>query len=145
MKVLVTLTWHIEVNDDVDFLNIDTSSEKISCYHDSELGLLELVVDLKSFWLRHVSVTSNGWETFFADDLSQLLSILLFSCENDDLIEIEVIKKLNKFQDLLVLLQLHIILRKTMQCEFRFLIDKELEWILHVQGADLLCLIREGS
>lgn len=104
MKVLVTLVCHIEVNDDVDFLNIDTSSEKIGGNHNSELGSLELVIDLDSLKLWHISIASNGWETFLADDFLQLLGIFLLTGENDDLVKIKVIKKFDELQNLLVFL-----------------------------------------
>jgi hypothetical protein len=83
--------WHVEVDDNVDLFNIDSSSKDISGYHDSIFGFLELVVDLYTFFLWHITVTSNCWESLLVDNLTKFLSILLLTGENDDLVEVKII------------------------------------------------------
>lgn len=92
MKILISLVWHVEVEDDIDLLNIDTSSEEVSGNHDSILAFLEIFVHLDSFTLLKSSMTSNWWETFFSDNFIQFLSILLSFCKHNDLVEIQVIE-----------------------------------------------------
>lgn len=91
VEVLVWLVWHVEVDDNVDLFNIDSSSKDISGYHDSIFGFLELVVDLYTFFLWHITVTSNCWESLLVDNLTKFLSILLLTGENDDLVEVKII------------------------------------------------------
>lgn len=92
MKVLIGFIWHVEVEDDIDLLDIDTSSEEVSGNHDSILAFLEILVDLDSFTLLKSSMACNWWETFFPDNFIQFLSILLSFCKHNDLVEIQVIE-----------------------------------------------------
>jgi len=92
MQVLVTLRGHVEIDDDIDFLNINTSSEEVGGNHDSLLSLLELVVYFDSLLLWHRSVAGDTWEPFSLDDLVQLLSILLGFSEHDYLVEVEIVQ-----------------------------------------------------
>jgi hypothetical protein len=48
MKVGVGVTWHVEVEDDVDLLNIDTAAKKLGSDQDTVAELLEALVDLQS-------------------------------------------------------------------------------------------------
>lgn len=54
MEVLVSFVWHVEVDDNVDLLDIDTSTVHVGGDHDSVLAFFEVVVDLDSLVLLHV-------------------------------------------------------------------------------------------
>jgi len=69
MKILVGLTSHIEVDNDIYLLNINSSSEDIGGNKNSELSFLELVINLDSILHIHFTVNSFGWELFFVEDL----------------------------------------------------------------------------
>ena len=48
MKVGVGTLWHVVVEDDVDLLNVNASSENLSCDQDAVFELLESFVDFDS-------------------------------------------------------------------------------------------------
>ena len=48
MQVGVSIEGHVEVEDDVDLLNIDTTAEKLSSNQNSVSELLEAFVDFQS-------------------------------------------------------------------------------------------------
>lgn len=47
---------------------------------------------------------------FSSNDLVQFLGMLLLFGENDNLVELKIIKKLNKLSNLLVIVKLHVVL-----------------------------------
>lgn len=145
VQVLIGLVWHIVVDDDVDLLNVDTSAKKIRAYHDSELALLELVVDKDTLVLRHGSVAGYGWETLVSDDLVEHLGPLLVLDENNDLIEVKLVEQVNELSVLLVVLKIHIVLLETVKGQLRLAVDKELKWVSHVHLASLLRLVSESG
>lgn len=145
MKVLISLIWHIKVDNNVDLLDIDSSSEEIGGDHDSELTLLELVVNLDSLGLLHRSEAGLGWESLLVDDFIQFLCVFLRLCENDDLVEIEFIKQLDKLSNFLCLLELHEILLESMKGKLSLFVDEKLLWILHVHSTYVLGLLGKSS
>ena len=102
--------WHIEVDHNVDFLNVDTSSKQVSGDQNSEFDLFELVVDGVSLFLWKLRIACFSWETFLFDDLAQLLGILLLTGKNDHLVELKAIEKINQFHDLFLFFQFNVIL-----------------------------------
>ena len=102
--------WHIEVDHNVDFLNVDTSGKQVSGDQNSEFDLFELVVDGVSFFLWELRIACFSWETFLFDDLAQLLGILLLTGKNDHLVELKAIEKINQFHDLFLFFQFNVIL-----------------------------------
>jgi len=60
--------------------------------------------------------------------------------EDDNLVKLEVVKQVDKLEDLLILFQLHVVLLETMQSELRFVVNIQLERILHVHLAHFLSL-----
>lgn len=145
MQILVGFARHIEVDDDVDLLDIDTSTEQIRADHDSVLALLEARVDLNALGLRHGLAADDAGELLAADDLVQLLGVVLRLGEHDDLVEFEVVEQLNKLLNLLVLVELHVVLLETVQVELSVAVDVHFEGVLHEHLADLLCLLRQGG
>jgi len=115
VKILIWLVWHMEIDDDVDLLNVDTSTVHICGYHNSVFGLLEVIVDLDSLFLLHVTVTCNTWESFLLDDILKFSRILGMAYEDNDLVELKSIQKFNEFHDLLVVFELDVVLLKTMK------------------------------
>ena len=104
VEILIGIRWHVKVDNNVDLLNIDTSTDKIGCNTDSVLTLLEVLVDLQCLLLFHASMESNRWESLLLNKFIQNLSILLWFHENDDLIEIELIQQFYDLLDLLVII-----------------------------------------
>lgn len=52
---------------------------------------------------------------FSSNDLVQFLGMLLLFGENNDLVELKIIKQLNQLSNLLVVVKLHVILLQAMQ------------------------------
>lgn len=145
MKILICLVWHVKVDNDIDSLNIDTSSEKVSANHDSVLTLLELLENSESLFLIHASATGNTWELLLLDDVVQLLSILVCFREDDHLVEVELVENINEFLNLLVLFQLDKVLLQTVEVQFGLTFDDEFEGLLHVKSADFLGLFSHSG
>jgi len=145
VEILVWLMWHVKINDDVDFFNINTSCEQVCCNQNSKFDLFELIINGISLFLWEISVACFSWESFFFDDLTKFFGILLLTCENNNLIELKAIKKINKFHDLLLFFKLNVILFETMQSEFFLFVDEKLIWVLHVHRTHLLWFLRECS
>ena len=115
VEVLVVLVGHVEVDDDVDLLDVDSSSVHVRRYHYAVLGLLEVVVHFDSLFLLHVSVRGDGRETFFSDHVLQLGGVLGVADEDDDLVELEGVEQVDQLLDFLVFLELDVILLETMK------------------------------
>lgn len=133
MEVLVWFIRHVKVDHDVYFFDVDASTEKVCSYHDSEFGLLKLIVHFDSLWLWHVSIAGNGWEALVTNHLAKLLCIPLLSGKNDHLIEIQIVKKFSEFLDLLAVLKLYIILGEAMQGQLWFLVNEQFIGVSHVE------------
>lgn len=145
MEILISLVGHIEVDDDVDSLDVDTSAEKVSADHDSILALFELLENSESLAHLHVSAAGDTWELLLLDDVVQFLGILVCSCEDDDLVEVELVEDIYQLFDLLVLFKLDEILLQTVEVQFCLTLDDEFVGLLHVEPADLLGSFREGG
>lgn len=78
----------------------------------------------------------NGWEVALSKELVQLGSTDGALDENDDLVELEIIKKLIQLSVLLALLQLDVVLLQTVQSELGVFIDIVLCGVLHELAAD---------
>ena len=145
MQVLICFVWHVKVDDHIDLLDIDSSTEEISGDHDSELALLELVVHLDSLGLLHRSEAGLRWEALLVDDFIQFLCVFLRLGEDDDLVKVEFIKQLNKLSNFLCLFKLHEILLESMKGKLSLLVDEELLWVLHVHSTYVLGLLGKSS
>lgn len=44
VQIGVRIFWHVVVEDDIDSLNVHPSAEKVSCYQDPPLEVLELLI-----------------------------------------------------------------------------------------------------
>jgi hypothetical protein len=136
---------HVEVEDHIDFLHVDTSAKDICGYHNSVLEVLEFVVSLDSLFLQKFSVNRNRGEVVSSEDLIKLDSILNTFHEHNDLVEHERVKQVCQLSDLLVIFQLDVVLFQSMESELLLFINEDLEWILHEFSAGVLDLRCEGS
>lgn len=145
MKILISLVWHVKVDNNVDSLNIDTSSEKIGADHDSILALFELLEYSESLAHLHVSATGNTWELLLLDDVVQFLSILVCFREDDDLVEVELVEDVNQLFDLLIFFELDEVLLQTVEVQFSLTFDDKFVRLLHVESANFLGRFRQGG
>ena len=66
--------------------------------------------------------------------------------EDDDLVELQLIDEIHELTNLLALLEAHIVLAKTMQGQFAFLLDEHFGLVAHEFPASLLDLVgKRGS
>ena len=143
MKILVRLARHIEVDNDVNLFDIDTSTEQVCADHDSIFALLEASIDLESLLLRHGLEAGDTGELLTLDDLVKLLGVILRLGENNNLVEFEIVEQLDELLDLLVLVKLHVVLLEAVEVELGVVIDVHFEGVLHEHLADLLGLVRQ--
>ena len=123
MKISVWFFWHVIIKDDVDSLDIDSSSEDVSWNENSLLKIFERFVSCDSsllieldlpFILVEFSVNTDGWEVAIIEDLIKSNSSFDRRDKDNDLIELKSIQKVVESSCLLILFQLHIVLNKTM-------------------------------
>lgn len=91
--------------------------------------------------LADTRVDSDTGEVALAQQLVQLVSTQGALDEDNDLVELQVIKKLVQLAVLLVLAELDVVLLETVQGELGVVIDVDLERVAHellADGADLL-------
>jgi hypothetical protein len=65
--------------------------------------------------------------------------------EDNNLVEVQRIKQINKFLDLLLFLDLDEILLETVKSEFALVIDEDLEGVDHELATDVLNFLGHGS
>ena len=135
----------IRDSDNVDLLNINTTSQQVCTHHYAELAFLELVYDLQSLLHGHAAKACTTWKTLLCYDVIEILCPILLACEYDNLVEFGIIKQIHQFLVLLILVQLHKVLLQTVQVQFGVGIDVIFKWILHIHLANLLRVIRESG
>lgn len=87
----------------------------------------------------------NGWEVTLAQQLIELSRTESALDENDDLVELKLVKKLIELAVLLLLLELDVILLQTVQRQLGVLVDIVLSRVLHELLADGLDLLGQGG
>ena len=65
--------------------------------------------------------------------------------ENDDLVEVNIVQKLDELSDFLGLLELDEVLLQAVKGQLGLLVDEELLWVLHVHPADVFGLGGKGG
>ena len=84
------------------------------------------------FLLFHSSVDTDGREVAIHKEFVQLGSPFYARNKNDALVELKSIKQIHQLSGFLGLLQLHIILLQTVQCEFAAIVDVDFERLCKV-------------
>ena len=95
--------------------------------------------------MAHTRVHSNGGEVALSKQLVELGSAHSALDEDDDLVELKVVKQLVQLAVLLLLLKLDVVLLKTVQGELGVLIDVVLRRVLHELAADGLDGLGQGG
>lgn len=80
----------------------------------------------------------NRWEVLLSQDLIKLDCVLNLSHEDDNLVEHERIQQVSQSSDLLIVLQFHVVLLQTMESKLAFVVDEDLELVLHELSANVL-------
>ncbi len=145
MKVAVRLLWHIEVEDDIDLLNIDATTENVGGDHNSVLEGLEVSITLYALILLQVSVNCNRGKVVLAQQMVKHLSSVNALDEDNNLVEMQRVEQVNKLLDLFLLLDLDKVLLETVKSEFALVVNEDLEGIYHELATDVLNFLGHGS
>lgn len=95
--------------------------------------------------LADTRVHSDRWEIALAEQLVQLGGTESALDEDDDLVELKLIKEIVELAVLLALAELDVVLLQTVQGKLCLVIDVDLKWILHELLADWAGLLSEGG
>jgi len=129
VQISICIQRHVVIDDNVDLLNVNTSSKDVSGDHDADLKVLELFVLFDSFGLFHwISVNAGGRKVDLLEDLVQNFCSLFGLDKDDKLVEVERIEKIDEFSVLLVLFELNKVLLESVKDEFA-VIDEDLQWL----------------
>lgn len=137
VQVAVGGVRHVEVEDDVDLGNVDSSSEDISGDHDSGATLIEFTELGNPLMLLHGSMTSDGRDGLFIQVLAEEVGSFSLPHEDDHLVELELVNQFQQSLDLLVLRYLQVVLSQTMQSQLGLVVNKDFLLLLHELDADL--------
>jgi len=145
VQVRVGVAGHVVVEDDVDLLNVDTTSEEIGGHKNTVLEFLEPVVNLDALLLGEVTVHSLGRQGLLVKDLSQLDGVRYGLNENDDLVKVEGVDEVGQLGVLLVLFELHVVLLETVESEFALVLNEDFRRVAHELLAGVLDVSGEGG
>jgi hypothetical protein len=145
VEVAVGIAGHIVVEDDVDLLDIDTTTEDISGYHDSVLEGLKICVALDPLVLLETTVDRDRWEVLLFENMIEHLSALHRLDENDHLVELKTVEKVCQLLDLFFLLEFDEVLLQTMEGELALVVDEDFVLVTHELTADLLNFVGHGG
>jgi hypothetical protein len=145
MEVSIGVSRHVIVENNVDFLNIDSTSEDLSSNKNAVLEFLEAIVDLDALLLSEVTVHSLRRKSLFVEDFSQLNSVRNSLHKDDNLIEVKSIDEVSQLSILLVLIKLHVVLLKSMESEFRLVLNKHFSGVTHELFASGFDVSRKGG
>jgi len=87
VQVAVTVGRHIEVEDNVDFLNVDTTTEELGSHKDAVLEGLESLVDLDALIHRQVAVDGFRRDHVLVQNLGKFDGVAARFDEDDNLVE----------------------------------------------------------
>jgi hypothetical protein len=166
VKVRVSVSGQIVVDSQVDTFNINTTAEDVGGNADTLVELLEFLVAADTVCTRvskedsrHERVTwvhipllladtgvhSDRGEVALAEQLVQLSGAKRRLDEDDNLVELEVIKKLVKLTVLLTLIKRDVVLLQTMEGQLGVLVDVVLGRVLHELATDGLDVVGKSG
>jgi len=131
MEVGIGIARHVVINDNVDLLDVDATAENFGGNEDAVLQVLEAIVDLDALLLSEVTVHGLGGKGLLVEDLGQLYGVGDGLNKDDDLVKIERINQIGQLGVLFVLLELHVVLLKTMEGQLAFVLDKNFGGVAH--------------
>mmetsp|Transcript_18569 Transcript_18569/g.74623 ORF Transcript_18569/g.74623 Transcript_18569/m.74623 type:complete len:339 (-) Transcript_18569:427-1443(-) len=145
MEVRVCICRHVIVDHNVHSLNIDPPAKNVRRHKNSLLEVLERFVARDSLRLRKPSVHSNRRKVALHKQFVQLRASGYVLYENHNLIELKRIQQVVELTVLFCLLQLQEVLKQSMQCQLRLVVNVNFHWVLHKFFANYSDLLRKGS
>ena len=145
VEVAVGIGGQVVVDGQVDTLNVNTTTEDVGGDTDTLLELLELLVALDTLLLADTGVHGNRGEVALAKKLVELGATEGGLDEDDDLVVLQLIKKVVEFAVLLSLSKLDVVLLETVEGKFRLLLLDVLAGVAHEFPADRKNFLRKGG
>ena len=144
MQELITIIWEIVVDDNIDTLDIDTSSKKIGSNQDTSIEILKRLVLGDTFFLLHSSVNTNGREITLSQQSVQLLGARHLAHKDDNLIEFQDIKQVIQLSVLFSFSKLAVVKGQTVKGQLCLIVDVNFHGILAELFADRSDLLGQG-
>lgn len=66
---------------------------------------------------------SLGWEGVTVEDLGKHVSVFDGLDEDDDLVELQLVKEVHQLGDLFTVVEEHVVLFETMECQFALVLN----------------------
>jgi hypothetical protein len=145
MKIGIWLLRHVEVEDHIDLFNIDTAPENVCGDHNTVLECLEVSVSLDTLILFQVTMNGDRGEVVLPEDGIEHLCALYTLHENYHLIELQRVEEVDQLLDLLLLLNLQVVLLKTVKGQLGLVINEDLELVAHELATDVLHISGHGG
>ena len=130
VKICFSILGEIKVDDNIDSLDIDTTSEKIRTDEISGDAGTEVVEDLVSMLLHHAGMRVEAGVAKLGDLLGQQLDTVGGVAEDDGLVDLKFGEEGVQAVDLLLLFNEGVVLGDTPEGEFVHEVD--LIWFLHM-------------
>lgn len=127
VEVAVLISGHIVVDNNVDSLEVNTTTEEISGDHDTGLELLKVLVASDTVLLLQTGMNKDGREVALGEELVQSLGALDGAHKDDNLVELEGIEQVNQLAVLLVLLEVDVELLETVEGQLLTSVDINLQ------------------
>lgn len=90
VKVSLGVSWEVEVDDDIDSLDVDTTGEQVGADQVSAVSLTEVVEDAVSVVLSHLGVNVVARVSDLSDLLGKKFDTLSGVTEDDRLVDLEL-------------------------------------------------------
>lgn len=123
VEVAVSRVRHVVVEYNIDTLNVNSTSKDVGGYHNALFKVLEAFVALDALFLGHSRMNANTGKIAFRKKLVELIGTGYRLDENHDLVELEGIEQIIQFAILFIFLQLDIMLLKSMESQFGFVVN----------------------
>lgn len=130
VHVIFSNLRHIEIDNEVNSFDINTSTDQISSNQNSVLTFLEFLVNSGTVLLFEVTINEGVGMSLFRNELREIFSSILLVDEDDDLIVTDLVEELEQDRDLLLFFDLDVILFQTVQNELRVIFDEDFNLVL---------------
>ena len=91
--------------------------------------------DYLPLFIRDLTMDCLGWNGALIEHLYKFFGVGNRAHKNNDLVELQLVNKVHKFGDLLAVLNVHIVLFKTVKSKLALILDQNLNWVPHELAA----------
>ena len=117
VEVRVGVFGQVVVEDDVETLDVDTTTHEVCSDKDTLLKVFELLVALQSFRLFHATVNVNGGEAGLAKQFAKHCGATNGLDKNNNLVALKGVEEIEELAVLLILLELLVVLLEAVKGE----------------------------